>query len=120
MKLEIEISELAERMLGEDAPSKVSALVEQEALRLWHIERSKPKAKKPVGRPAQTPEQKMATALGGQLREVYARLKSMYGPDYEKAFGEQEAKLEELIEAQNLNGLIEMNTEQPWVIRRKA
>lgn len=118
MKLEIEISELAAKMLGEDANAKISALVEAEALRLWHIERSKPRAKKGVGRPSLSPEEKMVRQLGFQIREIYAKLKSLYGPDYEKAFGEQEAKLETLIEAQDLDGLIQMNTAQPWVRRK--
>lgn len=118
MRVEIEISELAEQMLGDNLKSKIEQLVVNEAMRLWHIERSKPKEKQPVGRPRQSDNEKMVRALGLTLRGIYKRLKELYGPDFEKAFGEQERVLETAIEDGDLDSLIKINTDQPWVRRK--
>jgi hypothetical protein len=120
MKIEIEISELAERMFGDRAKRILEQVAQDEAMRLWHIERSQPKDKRAAGRPRLTDDEKLIRALGLQLRGIYLRLKELYGPDFEKAFGEQEAQLEKLIEEKDLDGLVKFNTEHPWIRRKVA
>lgn len=115
--MELDISELAERMLGENPARRIQELVEREALRLWHIERSKPKAKKPPGRPRLSDQEKAARQYATNLRAVYLRLKELYGESYQTAFGAQEAELEEAIEAGDVAKLVWFHNTQPWVKR---
>lgn len=126
MKLELDISEFAEKIfLAEgvvDMGAFLSTLIDKEALRLYHVHRSRPKPPelvKPVGRPRQTPAQKRVKELGDILREVYLKQREFYGDEYEQHFGEQERILEAAIEAENLEVLMEFQTTQPWIRRKK-
>jgi hypothetical protein len=120
MKLEIEISEQTLEMLGDNPTLKLQQLAEKEALRLWHIKRSQPKEKAPVGRPKLDDTIKQCRMYAEQLRGVFNRLREFHGPElFQTAFGQLDAELEQAIEINDLDTLLRFHTEQPWVRRHK-
>jgi hypothetical protein len=115
MRIEIELSDLAAQMFGEDPALKIQACVEKEALRLWYIERSKPKERKPVGRPALNVEDRRLKELIGTLQTIYLKLQDQLGLDFATIHGESFARLEALIGAKDLKGLEAFVLEEPWI-----
>lgn len=117
MKLEIEISDLAAQMLGEDPRWRIEQLVEHEALRLYHIERSKPKPAehRPPGRPRLDEHTKQVRDLGGRLKEIFLKRKSQLGErTFNSMLGVIFQRLLDAIEADDLEALLLMEKERPW------
>lgn len=124
MRLDIEITDEEEQLLRgatDDLSAYIQNLIQQEARRLWHIERCKPKAKlsKPVGRPAISAEEKQFKELGSLLEGIYTKLRVLYGDiAFQKIFGEQYQVLANAMETKDLEALARIQKEQPWQRRR--
>jgi hypothetical protein len=118
MKLEIELSELAEHMFGEEPARKVQDVVEREAQRLWHIERSKPKPKdlKPAGRPRMTQEERELRELAARLRSVFQKRRVFLGEEvFNRVLGGAYTELESAIERGDQTKLLEIEASKPWI-----
>jgi len=116
-----ELFERAAEKAGMSLEAYVRAQINQLGLKLWHIERSKPKSKappNPPGRPRLSSEEKSLRDLASYLNSVYTKLKQLHGADYEAQFGEQEREYLQLIENKDLTGLSEFSKEQRWQKRR--
>jgi hypothetical protein len=112
-----ELLEAAAGDAGTNVQAYIQALVTKEITRLYHIERSRPRERKPVGRPALGVEQKQVRELGRDLLGVYLKLRELHGADYEAAFGAQQREVEAAMESGDLETLMFYHAEQPWVRR---
>jgi hypothetical protein len=95
----------------------VYELIEAEAKRRWHIQRSAPKMKDaalPVGRPAVGVKTKRVRELGEALRAIYLRLKELYAEEYTALFAPQEEAMEAAVLTEDLDTLTRIMREQPW------
>lgn len=109
--MEIILSEFVEKYIR--TPEDAAQVLEREALRRYHIERSAPRPRKPTGRP----RSKEFNQRAEMLREIYRKLKKMMGEEFERLFGEQVARLEAAIAEQDMNTLTEIFDTQPWLRR---
>lgn len=100
------IKDAADRLLISEQ-DYVQRLVDRECLRLWHIERSKPKAPPPE-------RDRELEHLTADLRLIYSRLKSLYSSDYERLYGLQERIWQEMVERRQVDDLREFWNRQPW------
>jgi len=107
MQLTIEISPQAEREFGANLKARIEALVEAEALRLYHIRRSQPKS------PAETAN-KEAQKLGEQLLKVYMSKKARMGQNYPPRFAAQEQEIHALLQKGDTAGLRGLLRAQKW------
>lgn len=110
--LQIELTELAEQYI-QDAADAVEVL-NKEALRRFYIARSKPRERKPVGRPPTREFNQRAETL----REIYRKLRKMLGTEFEAIYGQQVADLEAVISAQDMDKLTVIFDTQPWLRKR--
>lgn len=118
MEITIQLDEEQERLIANegDVPLYIEGLVAAECKRLWHIERSKPKAKvaKPPGPRRLTPIEREVREKGDFLRNVYIKLREFYAKEYPDFLVTQEQELEAAIEALDLDTITRFVQEQPW------
>jgi len=103
----VELSAFALEMLGPEPQKAVEALVEAEALRLYHIRRSQPKA-----------ERKPESALGDQLLLMFDRRRRMTRDPLPKALVEAEEAVMDAIDRGDEVELERMWAEQVWVLKK--
>jgi hypothetical protein len=106
----------AERGLAVD--ELLRRLIDEGVEKLEHLERSKPRARKPAGRPFDSPETGRFKELVHMLQPIYVKLRESFGEDFERVHGEDEKKLEALIQAKDLEGLEEFEKKKPWIKRK--
>jgi hypothetical protein len=123
MRVEVELSERAEQFLGPNQAQTLARLAEKEALRLWHIERSKPKerAVRPVGRPRLSPQVKKAREIADWLGRVYITLQERFSKaGFEEMHGEDYARLRKATAEDDLDTLLGFEKEKPWQKKSEA
>jgi hypothetical protein len=124
VKALVDISEEFAELIGRNSELEPAAyaqtVLDKEAKRLFHVERSKPKTReaKPIGRPSISPRQKKVKELAELLRGVYQKKKEFYGVEYEGLYKAQETALEEAIAEESLEKLQLFIDTQPWVLRK--
>src|SRR5271169_193372 len=117
MKIEVELSERAEQFLGPKHSETLAKLAENEAQRLWYIERCKPKERpvRPVGRPRLTPETKKAREIAEVIGRVYVDLWGQLSNEaFERRHGDDYRRLREATAKDDLGVLIEFERDVPW------
>jgi hypothetical protein len=113
--IELELSELAWGM----SASTMEQALEKEALRLWHIERSKPRERdpKPLGRPRKSQQDKAVEELAEVLTSIYLKLQAVYGTGFDTTFGTQMEHLRTAVANKDFEALQEMLRLKPWTKR---
>lgn len=99
------------REQGVSVEQYVSALVDREGTRLWHVLRCRvrPKDKKPIGRPPLTMRAREVRELGDTLRTIMFKRRGLNKPSLE-----WEEKIEQAIAGEDLEALQAMFDSQPW------
>lgn len=95
-------------------------ILEKECQRLYYVERSQPKDKRPPGRPNIAPDIKKCKEIAGKILPIYIRKREVFANDpaaFTEVYGEQEDKLKKAIDENDLQTLLWFDRVQPWVKR---
>ena len=98
--------------LLEEGPLKVAQeLVDKELLRRWHVKRSKPRERKPIGRP---PVNKRLRELVSQGNQMFQKLQQIAGVDFNRVYGIYFAQFDALCKAENVIALEDFLERRDW------
>jgi len=103
--------------LGKTPEQYISALAHEEATRLFHVERSRPKPKaapRPLGRPRIPAEQKRGMEAWEILEGIFDKLVKIKGEAFERLHGEQKKRTAKMLEDGDWQGLERFLAERGW------